>query len=49
VLAGREREACADLVALLRREIPNGDPGVIFDRALTLLLESPRAHPSRDG
>ena len=24
---------------LLRREIPNGDPGVIFDRALTLLLE----------
>src|SRR6266851_636817 len=25
--------------ALLRREIPNGDPGAIFDRALTLLLE----------
>jgi hypothetical protein len=24
---------------LLRREIPNGDPGAIFDRALTLLLE----------
>lgn len=24
---------------LLRREIPSGDPGVIFDRALTLLLE----------
>lgn len=24
---------------LLRREIPDGDPGVIFDRALTLLLE----------
>jgi hypothetical protein len=24
---------------LLRREIPNGDPGVIFDRALGLLLE----------
>jgi hypothetical protein len=24
---------------LLRREIPNGDPAVIFDRALTLLLE----------
>lgn len=24
---------------LLRREIPNGDPGVIVDRALTLLLE----------
>jgi hypothetical protein len=27
------------LQALLRREIPNGDPGAIFDRALTLLLE----------
>ncbi len=25
--------------ALLRREIPDGDPGAIFDRALTLLLE----------
>jgi hypothetical protein len=25
--------------ALLRREIPDGDPGVIFDRALTMLLE----------
>jgi hypothetical protein len=25
--------------ALLRREIPDGDPGLIFDRALTLLLE----------
>jgi hypothetical protein len=24
---------------LLRREIPDGDPGVLFDRALTLLLE----------
>jgi len=24
---------------LLRREIPDGDPGAIFDRALTLLLE----------
>jgi len=27
------------LQALLRREIPDGDPGVIVDRALTLLLE----------
>jgi hypothetical protein len=27
------------LQALLRREIPNGDPGTIFDRALTVLLE----------
>jgi hypothetical protein len=25
--------------ALLRREIPDGDPGAIFDRALSLLLE----------
>jgi len=25
--------------SLLRREIPDGDPGKIFDRALTLLLE----------
>jgi hypothetical protein len=24
---------------MLRREIPDGDPGAIFDRALTLLLE----------
>ncbi|PYQ18638.1 MAG: hypothetical protein DMF81_24300 [Acidobacteria bacterium] len=28
------------LQGLLRREIPDGDPGAIFDRALTLLLES---------
>jgi hypothetical protein len=27
------------LQALLRREIPDGDPGVLFGRALTLLLE----------
>jgi hypothetical protein len=27
------------LQALLRREIPDGDPAVIFDRALTMLLE----------
>jgi hypothetical protein len=27
------------LQAVLRREIPDGDPGAIFDRALTLLLE----------
>jgi 5-methylcytosine-specific restriction endonuclease McrA len=26
--------------ALLRREIPDGDPGAIFDRALTLLIEN---------
>jgi hypothetical protein len=46
--------------ALLRREIPNGDPGAIFDRALTLLLEKvekaklgaaakPRPRPIRPG
>src|SRR5207245_153632 len=28
------------LQALLRREIPSGDPGVIFDRAVTLPLEN---------
>jgi hypothetical protein len=27
------------LQALLRREVPDGDPGVLFDRALSLLLE----------
>ncbi|MFI5008302.1 MAG: HNH endonuclease [Solirubrobacterales bacterium] len=27
------------LQSLLRREIPDGDPGAIFDRALTVLLE----------
>ena len=27
------------LQALLRREIPDGDPGAIFDRALTVLPE----------
>jgi len=27
------------LQALLRREIPSGDPGAIFDRAITLLLD----------
>jgi hypothetical protein len=44
------------LQALLRREIPDGDPGVIFDRALTVLLEkvektklavAAKARPSR--
>ena len=46
--------------ALLRREIPDGDPGAIFDRALTLLLEKvektklgaatkPRPRPIRPG
>jgi hypothetical protein len=46
--------------ALLRREIPDGDPGAIFERALTLLLEKiektklggtaqPRPRPIRPG
>jgi len=45
---------------LLRREIPDGDPGTIFDRALTVLLEKvektkfgaaakPRPRPIRPG
>jgi 5-methylcytosine-specific restriction endonuclease McrA len=45
---------------LLRREIPNGDPGAIFDRAVALLLEKvekqkvgaaarPRSTPIRPG
>jgi hypothetical protein len=46
------------LQELLRREIPNGDPGVIFDRAMSLLLEkvekaklgaSTRPRPIRPG
>jgi hypothetical protein len=32
-------EKLRQLQALLRREIPDGDPGAIFDRALTVLLE----------
>src|SRR5258706_5288556 len=48
------------LQALLRREIPDGDPAAIFDRAVTLLLEKvekaklgaaakPRPRPIRPG
>jgi len=33
------REKLRRVQALLRREIPDGDPGAIFDRALTLLLD----------
>ena len=37
---GKEsHEKLRRLQALLRREIPNGDPGAIFDRAIALLLE----------
>jgi hypothetical protein len=37
---GREtHEKLRQLQALLRREIPDGDPAAIFDRALTMLLE----------
>ena len=32
-------EKLRKLQALLRREIPSGDPGIIFDRAVSLLLE----------
>ena len=32
------REKLRRLQALLRREIPDGDPGVLFDRAITVLL-----------
>ena len=35
----RAHEKLRRLQGLLRREIPDGDPGAIFDRALTLLLE----------
>jgi hypothetical protein len=33
------------LQALLRREIPDGDPAVLFDRALSLLLEKVEKRP----
>jgi hypothetical protein len=36
----KTHEKLRRLQALLRREIPDGDPGAIFDRALTLLLEA---------
>ena len=32
------QEKLRRLQALLRREIPDGDPGTIFDRAVSLLL-----------
>jgi hypothetical protein len=38
-IGSETNEKLLRLQALLRREIPNGDPGVIFDRGLTLLLE----------
>lgn len=34
------------LQTLLRREIPSGDPGVIFDRALSMLLEKVESRKS---
>jgi hypothetical protein len=39
VIGQDTHEKLRRLQALLRREIPDGDPGKIFDRALTLLLE----------
>jgi hypothetical protein len=38
-IGAEDHEKLRRLQALLRREIPDGDPGVIFGRALTLLLE----------
>ena len=38
-IGSETNEMLTRVQALLRREIPNGDPGVIFDRALRLLLE----------
>jgi len=38
-IGSETNEMLGRVQALLRREIPNGDPGVIFDRALRLLLE----------
>ena len=35
----KTQEKLRQVQDLLRREIPDGDPGAIFDRALTLLLE----------
>jgi hypothetical protein len=38
-IGAETRDQLRRLQALLRREIPDGDPGVIFDRAVGLLLE----------
>jgi hypothetical protein len=38
-VSGATQEKLRRLQDLLRREIPDGDPAVIFDRALTLLLD----------
>jgi len=56
---GKEsHERLQRLQALLRREIPSGDPGAIFDRAIALLLErvekqklglTSRSRPIRPG
>jgi hypothetical protein len=52
------QEKLRRLQDLLRREIPDGDPGAIFERALTLLLDdvarkklatTPNPRPSRVG
>ena len=37
-IGGATREKLRRIQALLRREVPNGDPAVIVDRALTVLL-----------
>ena len=38
-IGSEANEKLRRIQTLLRREIPNGDPGAIFERALTLLLE----------
>jgi hypothetical protein len=38
-ISEQTHEKLRRLQALLRREMPDGDPGAIFDRAITLLLE----------
>jgi hypothetical protein len=38
-IGAETHERLRRLQALLRREVPDGDPGAIFDRALALLLE----------
>jgi hypothetical protein len=38
-IGGETHEKLRRAQDLLRREVPDGDPGAIFDRALTLLLD----------
>ncbi|HET8645283.1 MAG TPA: hypothetical protein VFO85_07325, partial [Vicinamibacteria bacterium] len=38
-IGAETQDKLSRLQALLRREIPSGGPGTIFDRAITLLLD----------